>query len=189
MLRIPNIRLTLLTVLAAAGVALVVGATPSVVRAACEGLPSDAAEQGAAGRFRDTTHAFVGTVVDVSANTARIRVEYVLRGGVSGSELGISDHAAPEIAVDFELGARYFIAAVQLPDGSLTTSACKGTREVLGRDDLENLLAIAGNPPPMESELIGIGPVLAILAFVASLVAAWFVVIVRDRPRQVRRTH
>ena len=139
------------------------------------------------GRFRDTTHAFIGTVLEVTANTARFRVEYVLRGAVTGSELRVSDHAAPEIAVAFQAGARYFVAAAQLPDGSLITSACKGTREVTGDADVDSLLALSGDPPLRESAPVDFTPVLVILAIVVSLGAGWYIVLLRERSRRDAR--
>lgn len=135
-------------------------------------------------RFRDTTHAFIGNVLDVTGSTARFRVEYVLRGAVSGNELRVSDHEAPEIAVAFQAGARYFVAAAQLPDGSLITSACKGTRAVTGDADVDSLVALGGDPPLREGAPIDFAPVLVILAFISTLGVGWYLVILRERARR-----
>jgi len=166
---------------AAVWFALLVAVAPPHVHAACDGLPSDAAEQGAAGRFRDTTVAFIGTVLDLREDAARMRVEYVLRGGALAGEIRINDHEVTKIQVGFEPGVRYFIAAVQLPDGHLVTSACKGSRAIRSHDDLENLLAIAGNPPPIDGTGIGIAPLVVILAVLVILGAAWYLAIRRDK--------
>ena len=165
---------------------LVLTATPAVAQGACEGLPADAAEQAATGRFRDTTLAFIGIVDAFTADGTRVRVEYVLRGGPVRGDIHVQDHEAPEIAVEFQPGDRYFVAAVQLRDGSLTTSLCKGTRRILDQEDLDNLLEIAGNPPPFETEPIGLRPVLVILAVVISVVGAWYLVGRRDRSGRTR---
>lgn len=150
---------------------------PRTGAAECEGLPPTAIEAAATeDNFRDTSVAVIGVATRVSEESIELDVRSVLRGA-SGSLLEVRDHPAESIAVEFVQGKLYFVAAVEMPDGSLQTSACKGTRTITLAEAsrLEAISGVQQSATPVD------GIALIMLALAAILLGAVSVIAFRRR--------
>lgn len=130
----------------AIAVTLMPGNTRLAHAAACGGdIPPDAYRLAITlPNYNDTTAAFIGTVTAlVDGKTARFDVEAVLRGNVP-EVVGVRDHDV--VPVVFRAGARYFIAAAQLPSGQLATSECKGSLRIDSPATVDEMISLSEHP-------------------------------------------
>jgi hypothetical protein len=147
---------------------------------ACPSLPQAAYRQVITiDGYLDTASAFVGIVSLVDRDgRARFAVEVVLRGTV-GETVVIRDH--PALPMNFTVGTRYFIAPVVMPDSTLMTSPCKGSRPIDDINLLAEMVELSAHPVSYSTPAAGPNPAVVVATILGSLVLLGLAVFVRVR--------
>ena len=162
---------------------IALSATQPAPEPACPSLSQTAYRQAITiDGFLDTASAFVGIVSLVDGDgRARFAVEVVLRGTV-GKTVVIRDH--PAIPMNFVVGTRYFIAPVVMPDSTLMTSPCKGSRAIEDTDLLAEMVELSAHPLTYSTPEAGSNSTLVWLVIFASLVLFGLALFVGGRQRR-----